>query len=102
MVTGSIQAFIAALETDSYLQAQLTIASPTSLSGVVDFACAKGYSFSKDELEAALQADPVNSVMVAQLRQYVGSPDTESGIVSALLTRQSVFRRPQNQPFSFR
>ncbi len=102
MVTDTLQAFITAIENDSYLQAQLTIASPNSLSAVVDFASSKGYSFSKDELEAALQADPANSVMMAQLRQYVGSPDSESGIVSDLLGRQSVFRRPQNQPFSLR
>ena len=102
MITDSIQAFIDTLEHDSYLQAQLSIAAPGSLSAVVDFASAKGYSFSKDELEAALQIDPANRVMVAQLRQYVGAPESESGIVSDLLGRQSVFKRPQNQPFSFR
>ncbi len=101
MATNTLRTFIDTLEHDSYFQAQLTIASPNSLSDMVDFASAKGYSFTKDELEAALQADAANSI-VAQLRQYVGSSDTESGIVSDLLSRQSVFKRPQNQPFSFR
>ena len=102
MATDSIQRFIAALDNDAYLQAQLTIASPTSLSDVADFASSKGYSFSKDELEAVLQDDADKRAIVAQLRQYVGVTDSESGIVSDLFTRQSVFRRPQNQPFSFR
>jgi predicted ribosomally synthesized peptide with nif11-like leader len=68
--TAQAQGFIEALERDSNLQAQFAVASPNSLDGVVDFADAKGYIFTKDELEAALKHYPDNSV-VRQLRQYV-------------------------------
>ncbi len=62
--------FIEALEHDSHLQAQFTIASPNNLDGVVDFASNKGYFFTKEELEAALKHYPESSI-VRQLRQYV-------------------------------
>ena len=62
--------FVDALETDSSLQAQFSVASPNSFDGVVDFASSKGYVFSKPELEAALKQYP-ESPVVRQLRQYV-------------------------------
>ena len=71
------QRFIEALERDSSLQAQFELASPNSLGEIVDFASAKGYRFTKEELETALDQSPDNLV-VEQLRQYVGYPNTES------------------------
>ena len=68
--TVQAQEFIEALERDSNLQAQFAVASPNSLDGVVDFADAKGYMFTKDELVSALKHYPDSSI-VDQLRQYV-------------------------------
>ena len=68
--TMQAQQFIEALENNSSLQAQFSIAAPNTLDGVVDFASAKGYVFSKSELEEALKHFP-NSKIVEQLRQYV-------------------------------
>ncbi len=69
-VITQAQRFIEALETDTHLQAQYSIASPNSLDGVVDFANSKGHFFTKDELEAALKHYPDNAI-VRQLRQYI-------------------------------
>ena len=68
--TAHAQHFIEALETNRNLQAQFATASPNNLDGVVDFADAKGYFFTKDELEAALKQNP-DSAIVEQLRHYV-------------------------------
>ena len=68
--TAQAQGFVEALEHDSTFQAQFSVASPNSLDGVVDFASAKGYVFTKEELEAALKHYPDNPI-VRQLRQYV-------------------------------
>jgi len=68
--TTQAQHFIEMLESNSNLQTQFAVASPNSLDGVVDFASAKGYVFSKSELEAALKNFPESSI-VRQLRQYV-------------------------------
>ena len=68
--TVQAQQFIEALENNSSLQAQFTVASPNTLDGVVDFANSKGYFITKEELEAALKHFP-ESTVVRQLRQYV-------------------------------
>jgi predicted ribosomally synthesized peptide with nif11-like leader len=68
--TAQAQEFIEALEHDSRLQAQFSIASPNNLDGVVDFANSKGFMITQDELQAALRHFP-NSSLVEQLRQYI-------------------------------
>ena len=68
--TAQAQKFIETLELNSSLQSQFMVTSPNSLNGVVDFANAKGYMITRDELEAALKHYP-DSAIVAQLRQYV-------------------------------
>ena len=68
--TVQAQHYIEALENNSILQAQFTVASPNTLDGVVDFANSKGYFITKEELEAALKHFP-ESTVVRQLRQYV-------------------------------
>ena len=72
MATNTAQAkeFIEALEQNSNLQAQFSIASPNNLDGVVDFANSKGYFVTREDLEAALKHYPTSSI-VDQLRQYV-------------------------------
>ena len=68
--TVHAEEFIQALENNSSLQAQFSIASPNNLDGVVDFANNKGYIITQDELEAALKHHP-DSSLINQLRQYV-------------------------------
>ncbi len=67
---AQVHRFIEALEHDSYLQSQYTMSSPNTLDGVVDFASAKGYIFTKEELEVTLKHFP-DSTIVRQLRHYV-------------------------------
>lgn len=70
MANDMARKFIEALEHDTALQSQFNIASPNTLDGVVDFASAKGYVFTKGDLEAALKRYP-DSPVARQLRQYV-------------------------------
>lgn len=70
MALETARKFIVDLENDSTLAAQLYVASPDSLDGVVDFASGKGYLFTMDELEKALKLYP-DSAISRQLRQYI-------------------------------
>ena len=68
--TDQAKRFIEALESDSTLQTQFTIASPSSMDGVMDFASGRGYNFTQEELEATLKHYPDHAI-VRHLRQYV-------------------------------
>jgi predicted ribosomally synthesized peptide with nif11-like leader len=68
--TTQAKAFIEALDRDSTLQAQFAVTSPNSFDGVVDFASAHGFIFTKDDLESALRHSP-DSRIAEQLRAYV-------------------------------
>ena len=70
MDTTQAQQFIETLERDPNFQTQFAVASPNSLDGVIDFTSAKGYVFTKTELEAVLKHFPDSSIY-RQLRQYV-------------------------------
>jgi predicted ribosomally synthesized peptide with nif11-like leader len=69
MTEDTAKQFIEMLEHDASLQTQFAAKSPNSLDGVVDFASAKGYVFTKEELETALKRYP-DSPVVEQLRHY--------------------------------
>ncbi|MEO8612340.1 MAG: Nif11-like leader peptide family natural product precursor [Chloroflexota bacterium] len=54
MTVMIVKQFLELFEQDQTLQTQLVIYDPEDFDDLVDFAVAKGYVFSKDELLAAL------------------------------------------------
>ena len=62
MAAGTARLFIELLERDPKLQTQFELVAPNSAEEILDFAAAKGYIFTKDDLYAALEVLPESRI----------------------------------------